>query len=419
MKYYIPLNLKWNFGSPPKISIGKVNRLISHVKKVCENSKKLYGYKTIKLKEFNTDLENKTCNFIVHPDPSYSVDKIIEIFDIYSEENRWEVLDYFTHESTDYISYCLGINPKYRLPILNYEYHGELQKFLIESSKKAGVTYIDSKIAVDNISIYISVPFNLKINTVIASIKAQMTSFIRKQLPTLFSSRYYQDEPKNNKKPQFWSSGTFISICKKEPPYLVHIQPTLDSYYESFEYKPDIKYIDNEIEKIKSEMIKELGIPEININRNMYLLYKIQKLRSKINESYYKKQSKYIFELTPRSEKYSNHWGIAQCKNKNLLDQFIRDTQSYIRESLFASNIINASDYEVLKIINALRIDVSHDTGMSYDSRTKDNIKIATDFYQDIIGKTIPECEDDYLFIQSKVLMMVLNVLKIIEKKYC
>jgi REP element-mobilizing transposase RayT len=414
MKYHLPLVLRWDIGSPKPILVKEYNEVIRHIKKVCAESINQRGYRKVKLDHFY--LEDNKYYFLCSPDPSYSAMDVVELFDILSEPVRWSVLDNFTYEPVDYLSYCYGINPHYRLKILDYQYHGKLQELLIQSCKDIGINYLDSKILQDQVTVFVSVPINKRLNTIAGGIKSRMTYHIKRELHEVFNKYVqYKKKPFYDTRPRFWSSGTFIAISSKKMPDFITIQPKL----ESFTYKPSLEYINLEIERIKQELFKEFGSREIILNRNMYLLYKIQILRSKINESQYKKYGRYVFEMTPQGEKYSLIWSFIQCKNKIQLDQFLGDTQSFVMESLRAPGIVNIKDFNMLKTINALRIDVSHDLGMTYDSRTKENIRIANDFYAKVIGKTIPDCVQDYLDVQTEVLMLVLETVFEIERKYC
>jgi hypothetical protein len=276
--------------------------------------------------------------------------------------------------------------------------------------------HIADLISKDQITLYVSIPISRKLNEFARGIKSRMTFYIKRELPELFNFyKQYKKQPIDDSRPMFWSGGTFIIISSQKAQNVLTIQTML----ESFLYKPDFNYIDSEIERIKHELTREYGTSVISINRNSYLLYKIQTMRSKINETYYLKHCEYLFEMTPRAERYALVWSFFPCTSKIQLNEFLRETESYIRESLFSTRIVDIRDLEAIRIINALRIDAAHDVGTTYDARTLSNIKIVKEFYTKIIGKLIPNSQEDYFNAQSGVLMLVLGVMLEIDKKYC
>lgn len=347
-------------------------------------------------------------------DPSFSPKYVFDDFSKGCEIGNWDFLNPFTYEPTDKLCYYVRFDTKYKDEILLPKYHTRIQKRIIEICKNYNNEYVDSTILANNVSFYAYAPISESAFNVAKRMKAKLTNLFNTEIPEI-----KQEFLKRGRNPEKfpWSDGTFFALSLKKPPTKISIQYTLDAILDSIQIPDQLENLENLVTHLKKELKEQHQFDPHELTTNMILMYKIQMMREKLNEKSLFDKEQHIFEVTYRTETTPIQWGLIKCQQESTFYDFVRDLHQYLIEAGGSSGIFKHKKIKEIDLLNTLRIAGSHDIGMNYDGRNENVRQNVGKYYNELIGKTIPTNNTDFLNLQTKILHLVFKVMDRIYKE--
>lgn len=343
-------------------------------------------------------------------DPSFSPKDVFDEFSNGCEIGKWDFLNPFTYEPVDKLCYYVRFDTKYKYEILFPKYHHLIQKRIIEVCKEYNNEYVDSKIVSNNVSFYTYVPISEAPCLTARRIKAKLTNLFNTEIPEI-KEEFLKRVRDKEKSP--WSAGTFYALSLRKPPQKITVQYTLDA----IQIPDELEKLENLIDQLKKEIKDKYNFDSYELTTNMVLMYKTQVMREKLNEKSLFEGKSQIFEVTHRTETTPIKWGLIKCEHENAFYDFVRDMHQYLIEAAKSSRILKDRDMQEIDLLNTLRIARSHDIGMDYGGRNEKVRQKAGNYYNKLIGKTIPDTKTDFLNLQTKILHIVYKVMDRIFKE--
>ena len=414
---------RWNIGKEKEVNWSKVNlhefdfqeriRSIKHKQK-CKNGRKESEKidSSNKIKIVYKEYIEPFFYYWVCIDPSFSPKDVFDEFSNGCDIGKWDFLNPFTYEPTNEICYYVRFDTKYKDKILLQKFQYRIQKGIVEICKKYGHEYVDSKVTSNNVSFYTYVPISEPPCNTSGRMKSKLTNLFNTDI--LEIKEEFIKLGRNVKKFP-WSRSTFYALSAREKPNKISIQCTLDA----LQIPNELEKLEKLISQLKNEIKDAHNFDPYELTSNMVLSYKIQKMREKLNEKSLFEGNSLIFEVTHRTETTPIQWGLIKCEHEAAFNNFIRDMHQYLIEATKSSGIFRKTkNITETDMLNTLRIAASHDIGMNYDGRNKKIRQKAGNYYNDLIGKTIPDSKNDFLKLQTKILLKVYSAMdKIIKEQ--
>ncbi|MCZ7398716.1 MAG: hypothetical protein O8C62_03390 [Candidatus Methanoperedens sp.] len=241
--------------------------------------------------------------------------------------------------------------------------------------------------------------------------KAKLTNLLNTEIPEIREEilKKVRDPEKSP-----WSAGTFYALSLRIPPNKITIQYTLDE----IQIPDEPEKLESLIERLREDIKNVYHFDSHELTTNMILMYKTQVMREKLNEKSLFEEKSPIFEVTHRTETTPIQWGLIKCEQENAFYDFVRDMHQYLIEASKSSKIFkNRKEIKEIDLLNTLRIAGSHDIGMNYDGGNEKVRQNAGKYYNELIGKTIPTNNTDFLNLQTKILHLVFKVMDRIYKE--
>lgn len=406
---------RWEVGNESEANWAKINSSeriirdkISNIKykQKCTGSKKDIenNDSSNKIRIVNKEYVEPFFYYWICVDPSFSPKDVFEEFQNNCEIGIWKFLNPYTYEPTEKLCYYVRFDTKYTDKILLSKFHPLIQRKIIEVCKEYKQEYVDSIISPNNVSFYTYVSISEPPCNTSGRMKSLLKRFFKTNLPEI-ELEYLKKRRNLDKFP--WSDGNFYALSSKTPPNKIFIQDNL----ESIQIPDKLDQLEHLVEQLRREIKEIHNFDPYELTSNMILMYKIQNMREFINEKNLLLNNSLIFEVTHKTETIPQKWGIVKCEHKDGFYNFVREMDQYIFESAKSAKILNPKQMKEVDQLHTFRIFASHDTGMSYNGR---NVKIRQkvgDYFNELIGKQMPESKDDFLILQTKILFSIYTIM--------